>query len=69
MNEKDKIEMISAEEAKWLSMTQEELVSQCKYLRKECDKLNTELREMIAENNMLKETIVKMAMKQTGVFE
>ena len=67
MNEKDMVEMVSAEEAKWLNMTQEELVSQCKYLRKECDKLNAELREMTSNNNMLKETIVKMAMTQNGI--
>ena len=67
MNEKDMVEMVSAEEAKWLDMTQEELIRQCRYLRKECDKLNAELREMTSNNNMLKETIVKMAMAQNGI--
>ena len=46
-----------------------ELQKQCDYLRTECDKLNTELRELASENKMLKETIVKMAMKQTGISE
>lgn len=37
------------------------------YLRAEVAKLNAELREMASENAMLKETIVRMAMKQNDV--
>lgn len=37
------------------------------FLREECRKLNTELRELREENQALKDTIVKMAMKQSGV--
>ena len=37
------------------------------YLKKECSKLNAELREAHSEIRSLKETIVKMAMKEHGV--
>ena len=37
------------------------------YLKKECAKLNSELREAYSEIRSLKETIVKMAMKEHGV--
>ena len=50
-------------------MTREDLVKQCDYLREECNKLNTELRQITSDNRMLKETIVKMAMRQNGVVE
>lgn len=39
------------------------------YLKRECAKLNSELRTLQSEIKMLKETIVKMAMKQNGVVE
>lgn len=39
------------------------------YLRAEVAKLSNELRERTAENQALKETIVRMAMKQNDVKE
>ena len=37
------------------------------YLKRECEKLNSELRRLNSDIAMLKETIVKMAMRGNGV--
>jgi len=49
------------------STTEEQSTPTEDYLRAEVAKLNAELREMASENGMLKETIVRMAMKQNDV--
>lgn len=58
---------VTSPDKKMIEAERKELLLQVENMRKEIDRLNGELSHMRSDNEMLKDTIVRLAMKTVGV--
>ena len=58
---------VTSPDEKMIEAERKDLLLQVEHMHKEIDRLNGELSHMRSDNEMLKDTIVRLAMKTVGV--
>lgn len=59
--------VVTSPDEKMIEAERKDLLLQVEHMHKEIDRLNGELSHMRSDNEMLKDTIVRLAMKTVGV--